>query len=129
MWSRRSIPFILAEVPIKDAGSASGVVNAIQQVGGAVGVAVVGVIFFGLLGSGARTSVESVRTELSADLSGAGVPQQMQAPILDNFQTCFHDRSNAKDFSAGWKAAKRASLRCSNSPRCSQVRQARSAMR
>lgn len=93
-------PFILAEVPIKDAGSASGVVNAIQQVGGAVGVAVVGVIFFGLLGSGAQTSVESVRTELSADLSGAGVPQQMQAPILDSFQTCFRDRANAKDFSA-----------------------------
>jgi EmrB/QacA subfamily drug resistance transporter len=93
-------PFILAEVPIKDAGSASGVVNAIQQVGGAVGVAVVGVIFFGLLGSGAERAVESVRTELSADLSTAGVPQQYQAPILDNFQTCFRDRANAKDFSA-----------------------------
>ena len=93
-------PFILAEVPIKDAGSASGVVNAIQQVGGAVGVAVVGVIFFGLLGSGAQTSVESVRTEFAADLSGAGVPAEMQGPILDNFQTCFHDRANAKDFSA-----------------------------
>ena len=93
-------PFILAEVPIKDAGSASGVVNAIQQVGGAVGVAVVGVIFFGLLGSGAQTSVESVRTELAADLVAAGVPAQAQAPILDNFQECFRDRSNAKDFSA-----------------------------
>jgi hypothetical protein len=41
-----------------------------------------------------------VRTELSADLSAAGVPQQYQAPILDNFQTCFRDRANAKDFSA-----------------------------
>ena len=93
-------PFILAEVPIKDAGSASGVVNAIQQVGGAVGVAVVGVIFFGLLGSGAQTSVESVRTELAADLVAAGAPAQAQTPILDNFQECFRDRSNAKDFSA-----------------------------
>ena len=42
--------FILAEVPIKDAGSASGVVNTTQQIGGAIGVAIVGVIFFGLLG-------------------------------------------------------------------------------
>ena len=53
--------FILAEVPIKDAGSASGVVNTTQQIGGAIGVAVIGVIFFGLLGSQAQVSVESVR--------------------------------------------------------------------
>ena len=32
-------PFILAEVAIKDAGSASGVINTMQQVGGAIGVA------------------------------------------------------------------------------------------
>jgi EmrB/QacA subfamily drug resistance transporter len=93
-------PFLLAEVPIKDAGSASGVVNTIQQVGGAVGVAVVGVIFFGLLGSGAQTNVESVRTELSADLSAAGVPAQYQGSIVSNFETCFRDRANAKDFAA-----------------------------
>ena len=99
-------PFILAEVPIKDAGSASGIVNAIQQVGGAVGVAVVGVIFFGLLGSGAQTSVESVRTELAADLTVAGVPAQYQGPIVSNFETCFHDRANAKDFSAVQESCK-----------------------
>ena len=34
--------FILAEVPIKDAGSASGVINAIGQIGGAIGIAVIG---------------------------------------------------------------------------------------
>ena len=93
-------PFILAEVPIKDAGSASGVINAIQQVGGAVGVAVVGVLFFGLLGSEADTSVSSVRTELAADLTAAGVPASAQSGIIDNFQSCFHDRANAKDFLA-----------------------------
>ena len=62
-------PFILAEVPIKDAGSASGVVNTMQQIGGAIGVAVIGVIFFGLIGDQAQVSVESVRDELTADLS------------------------------------------------------------
>jgi EmrB/QacA subfamily drug resistance transporter len=99
-------PFVLAEVPIKDAGSASGVVNAIQQVGGAVGVAVVGVIFFGLLGSGAQTSVESVRTEVAADLSAAGVPAQYQDGIISGFEKCFHDRANAKDFSAAPESCK-----------------------
>lgn len=93
-------PFILAEVPIKDAGSASGVINAIQQVGGAVGVAVIGVIFFGLLGSEAGKSVEGVRTELAADLTSAGIPASMQTPIIDNFQSCFQDRAKAKDLSA-----------------------------
>jgi hypothetical protein len=93
-------PFILAEVPIEDAGSASGVINTIQQVGGAVGVALVGVIFFGLLGSQALTSVESVRPELEADLTAIGVPAAMQPQILDGVEECFSDRANAKDLSA-----------------------------
>ncbi|HEY7848086.1 MAG TPA: MFS transporter [Candidatus Limnocylindria bacterium] len=40
---------ILAEVPTRHAGSASGVVNTVMQVGSAVGIAVVGVVFFGLV--------------------------------------------------------------------------------
>jgi predicted MFS family arabinose efflux permease len=43
--------FILAGVPSHDAGAASGVVNTIMQVGSAAGVAVIGVIYFGLLES------------------------------------------------------------------------------
>ncbi len=93
-------PFILAEVPIKDAGSASGVVNAVGQIGGAVGIAVIGVIFFGLLGSRAELSVASVRAELSADLSAAGMPSPALPEIIEGFERCFHDRANAKDFSA-----------------------------
>lgn len=42
--------FILTGVDGRDAGSASGVLNAVQQVGNAVGVAIIGVIFFGALG-------------------------------------------------------------------------------
>lgn len=40
----------LATVPDRDSGAASGVLNTFQQVGGAVGVAVVGVVFFGNAG-------------------------------------------------------------------------------
>jgi EmrB/QacA subfamily drug resistance transporter len=43
---------ILAGVPERDAGSASGVVNTSMQVGGALGVAVVGAVFFGALPGG-----------------------------------------------------------------------------
>jgi EmrB/QacA subfamily drug resistance transporter len=93
-------PFLLAEVPIEDAGSASGVTNTVQQIGGAIGVAVVGVIFFGLLASGARLSVESVRDELTADLTGIGVPTSQLSKVTGNFEACFVDSASAKDIEA-----------------------------
>ncbi len=91
-------PFILAQVPVGDAGSASGVINAVGQVGGAVGVAAVGVVFFGLIGSLATVSVDSVRSTLSAELVAAGLPEAAVPPIVASFEACFHDRANAKDF-------------------------------
>lgn len=42
--------FILAAVTDAEVGSASGVVNAMQQLAGAVGVAVIGTVFFSVLG-------------------------------------------------------------------------------
>jgi hypothetical protein len=41
--------FILASVTDREAGSASGVLNAFQQLAGAVGVAVLGTVFFSTL--------------------------------------------------------------------------------
>ncbi len=93
-------PFILAEVPIKDAGSASGIVNTVQQIGGAIGVAVIGVVFFGLLGDRAALSVESVRPELTADLVEIGIPDLQMPRLTTSFETCFTDRANAKDLAA-----------------------------
>ncbi|MEO8668385.1 MAG: MFS transporter [Bauldia sp.] len=93
-------PFILAEVPVRDAGSASGVVSAVSQIGGAMGVAVIGVIFFGLIGSRADISAESVKADLTADIVAAGVPSFAAPSVFDSLKTCFHDRANAKDFSA-----------------------------
>lgn len=43
------LPYILSSVDPHDAGSASGIANAVQQVGGALGIAVVGEVFFGQL--------------------------------------------------------------------------------
>jgi MFS family permease len=39
-------PFIMASVDPHDAGSASGTANAVQQIGGALGIAVAGEVFF-----------------------------------------------------------------------------------
>jgi hypothetical protein len=92
-------PFILAQVPVADAGSASGVINAVGQVGGAIGVAAVGVVFFGLIGSQATVSVDSVRGALTADLTAAGLSEVAVPQVVAAFETCFHDRANAKDLS------------------------------
>ena len=43
------LPFVLSSVDPDDAGSASGIANAVQQVGGALGVALIGAVFFGRL--------------------------------------------------------------------------------
>lgn len=45
------MPFILSNVDPQDAGSASGTANAVQQVGGALGIGLIGVVFFGQLAS------------------------------------------------------------------------------
>ena len=47
------VPFILSSVDPDHAGSASGVASAVQQFGGAIGIAVVGAVFFPQLKDGA----------------------------------------------------------------------------
>ncbi|MGH2815675.1 MAG: MFS transporter, partial [Actinomycetota bacterium] len=81
-------------------GSASGVLTTVQQIGGAVGVAVIGVVFFGLLGSQAAGVADDVLAGLQRDLQGAGVPPAVTRQIEAGFRTCFEDRANAKDPSA-----------------------------
>src|SRR5690606_15477343 len=50
---------ILQGVPPRDAGSASGSLQAFQQVGGALGVALVGEIFFSTLENGSAASIHA----------------------------------------------------------------------
>jgi EmrB/QacA subfamily drug resistance transporter len=52
------IDVALAGVRERDAGSASGVINTSLQLGGAIGVAVIGVIFFGLLPEGPELAAD-----------------------------------------------------------------------
>ncbi|MBN7772283.1 MFS transporter [Clostridium aminobutyricum] len=43
--------FSLSQVPQQDAGSASGILNMMQQVGSSIGIAILGTIFFNFIGS------------------------------------------------------------------------------
>ncbi len=51
--------FVLVDVPVRHAGSASGVVSAVGQVGTAMGVALTGVVFFGRLAVTAQDFVSA----------------------------------------------------------------------
>ncbi len=54
-----------SRIPAADAGSASGVFSTVQQIAFALGVAVIGGVFFGVLGAGAS------RADYDAALSAA----------------------------------------------------------
>jgi EmrB/QacA subfamily drug resistance transporter len=88
---------ILAGVDPRDAGSASGVLATVQQVGGAVGVAVIGVIFFGLLGSHSTSVARAYSPGLQQALARQRVSAPAAAEIARQFRQCFHDRSSEKD--------------------------------
>jgi EmrB/QacA subfamily drug resistance transporter len=86
---------ILAGVAEQDAGSASGVLNTGFQLGSSIGLAVVGVIFFGFLGSQAAPAVASV--PVRAGLIAAGLPARYAGPVTVRFGDCLHDRLVASD--------------------------------
>jgi EmrB/QacA subfamily drug resistance transporter len=91
---------ILASVDDHETGSAAGVLSAMQQLGSALGVAIIATVFFGLLGSHAGDAATTVSPELRARLSAAGVPARAQPQIVAGFRTCLHDRETQKDPSA-----------------------------
>jgi len=91
---------VLAGITAKDSGAASGALATVQQVGAALGIAVVGVIFFGLLGANAATSSASAVPQLRHELTVAGVPAAQQPLIVAKFDACFSARAHSTDPSA-----------------------------
>jgi EmrB/QacA subfamily drug resistance transporter len=88
---------ILAGVPPRDAGSASGVLTTFQQLGGAVGVAVIGVVFFSLLSSRAPASAADVTTALRAQLVSAHLPIPQVDAAVSTFTRCFERQASSSD--------------------------------
>lgn len=90
---------VLTDVDSKHAGSASGVLNAVQQLGGAVGTALIGVFFFGQLVTSAPASFASVEPSIRSSLADAQLPKATEDEILKGAKTCFVDTNKAKDAS------------------------------
>lgn len=86
---------VLAGVPQHSAGAGSGVTNAILQLGAAAGIAVVGMIFFGLTASGAAAAADSAAPQLRQKLAAAGVPAARQQQMTRAFRRCFQMQEQA----------------------------------
>ena len=91
---------VLAGIHHDDAGSASGVLATMQEVAGAAGVAVIGLIFFGQLATNADYASAKVSPGLRSDLVATGLPSSEVDAILTGFSACFKDRSSAEDAAA-----------------------------
>ncbi|MEO5949610.1 MAG: MFS transporter, partial [Candidatus Saccharimonas sp.] len=87
----------LKDVDKHHAGSASGTLNAGQQVGGAIGVALVGVIFFGALSSNATPSFSVAKPDIQAYLSAQHIPEAAQESIIQGVENCYIDRTKETD--------------------------------
>ncbi|HEX4579430.1 MAG TPA: MFS transporter [Candidatus Dormibacteraeota bacterium] len=91
------INIILAGIQSGFAGSASGVLTTVQQIGGALGVAVIGIIFFGQVSSYAPVVAQSSAQQLSAQLTAAGLPPSLVTSTTRVFSRCFIERSTSND--------------------------------
>ncbi len=88
---------VLDRVPAQHAGSASGVFNTGLQLGNSIGIAVIGVIFFGLLGTQSAAAAHAVTPQLRAGLTAVHVPAPVADRIEGQFGACLHARLVASD--------------------------------
>jgi len=88
---------VLDRVPAQHAGSASGVFNTGLQLGNSIGIAVIGVIFFGLLGTQSASAAHAVAPELRAGLAATHLPAPVASRIEGQFGACLHARLVASD--------------------------------
>ena len=88
---------LLSGVRAQDAGSASGLFNTSLQLGASIGVAVIGVLFFGFLGSQSAPAAAAAAPGLHSGLVSAGVPAPAAQAIETQFGACLHARLVAAD--------------------------------
>ncbi len=91
------IDLVLTNVPARSAGVASGALATSQQVGGAVGVALIGMLFFGIAGHQAPGAAREVGRPLAAELQRTGATPAQAAAELRRFADCFARQTRAKD--------------------------------
>ncbi|MFG2020416.1 MFS transporter [Actinomadura geliboluensis] len=91
---------VLAGVEPEETGSAGGTLTAVQQLGSALGAAVLGTVFFGLLGGHVAGAADDGAAALRRDLAAASVPAPVRDRVVAGLRDCGHDRATAKDSAA-----------------------------
>ncbi|MEU6660806.1 MFS transporter [Streptomyces sp. NPDC046821] len=89
--------FALSDVPHEDAGAASGLINTMAQLGLALGIALVSLVFFNPLGSHASSSAQDIAPKVRQELSAAGVPADQLDGIVTSFRSCATEQVSGKD--------------------------------
>ena len=80
---------IIAGLPHRNAGAASGVLNTGMQVGNAIGVAIIGMILFTSIGSYAPKSAAKAQPQLSIRLATLSLPVIVREQVVSGFHACF----------------------------------------
>ncbi|GII76504.1 putative actinorhodin transporter [Sphaerisporangium rufum] len=88
---------VLAGVEDHETGSASGSLTAVQQLGGAFGVALLGTVFFGMIGGGVTGAADDQAPRLRTALAAAQVPAPAQDRLVAGLRACGRDRVVAED--------------------------------
>jgi EmrB/QacA subfamily drug resistance transporter len=91
------LTYTLKDVPVDDAGSASGLFNTTQQVGTVLGIAACGVVFFGLLAGYAGGAADGVDAQMRSQAVAAGASAESSDRLSDRFHTCFVEQMRAVD--------------------------------
>jgi hypothetical protein len=92
-----TLDLLLGQVPGEEAGNASGLLNTVQQVGLAIGVAVIGVLFFTQIADNYGHGVDKAGPGLRSSLSSLGVSGSEQDATLAAFRVCVHDQAASVD--------------------------------
>ncbi len=87
----------LAGIHNRDAGSAAGVLTTVQQIASAVGVAIIGVIFFGALAHHAPAVSAGFVPDLRQQLAASALPAATANTVIADYQTCADDRARSRD--------------------------------
>ena len=88
---------VLADVARDDAGSASGVLVTCQQIGSALGVALIGVIFFGVLAGRSAGVNGALARSLGDQLLPTSLAAEQVTTVVADFQDCANDRARSHD--------------------------------
>jgi MFS family permease len=88
---------VLAGVEPHESGSASGTLTSVQQLGGALGIAVLGTVLFGLLPGAVVDRADAAAPQLRARLAAVGVPAGDQDRIVAGVRACLRDRADSDD--------------------------------